>query len=109
MSLDINGWFNVGGVSFQGRSKAVGVLNAAIRKSFLKENNLVVAITGNNILQAMKWRWNTSNTNMETVGSWQSYNRTVNLNITYIFGNKNALRRQDDKSNTRLEGGGSGK
>lgn len=109
MSIDINGWFNVGGVSFQGRSKAVGVLNASIRKSFLKDNNLVVAITGNNILQTMKWRWNTSNTNMETVGSWQSYNRTVNLNITYIFGNKNALRRQDDKSNSRLEGGGSGK
>lgn len=106
MTIDINGWMNVGGVSFQGRSKLVGVLNTSVRKSFLKNNNLTIAISAQNILQTMKWRWNTSNTNMETIGSWQSFNRTVNLSITYVFGNKNALRRQDDKSNSRLSGGG---
>lgn len=106
MSIDINGWFNMGGVSFQGKSKAVGVLNVAVRKSFLKNNSLTVALTGQNLLQSMNWRWYTQNSNMLTNGSWQSFNRTVNLSLTYVFGNKNALRRQDDKSNSRLQGGG---
>jgi iron complex outermembrane recepter protein len=106
MSIDINGWFNVGGVSFQGRSKAVGVLNASVRKTFFKDK-LAVALSGNNILQTMKWRWNTENSNLYTDGSWQSFNRSVFLSVTYMFGkNNNALKREDDKSNSRLSGGG---
>lgn len=105
-TLDINGWYNVGGVSFQGRSKGVGVLNASIKKAFLKDK-LNVAISGNNVLQTMKWRWNTVNSNLETQGSWQSYDRSVFVSITYLFGkNINTLKRSDDKSNSRLSGGG---
>ena len=107
--FEINGWFNMGGVSFQGRTKPVGVLNASIKKSFLQDK-LSVSITAQNILESMQWRWTTSNSNLETIGSWQSYSRTVYFGINYLFGkNKNALRRDADKSNSRLSGGGNGK
>jgi iron complex outermembrane recepter protein len=101
--FSINGWFNTGDVSFQGKSKAVGVLNASLKKSFLKDK-LTVALSGNNILETMKWRWNTSNFNLETYGSWQNYSRAFFVSITYLFGKSNDLKRNIDKSNSRLSG-----
>ncbi|HRG88817.1 MAG TPA: outer membrane beta-barrel family protein, partial [Chitinophagales bacterium] len=101
--FEINGWFNTGGVQSQGRSLPVGVINASIKKTFLKDK-LSVSIAGNNLAESMKWRWTGENTNLETSGSWHSMNRVVMLTIGYQFGAKPQQRR--DKGNDRLGGGG---
>lgn len=101
--FEINGWFNTGGVSSQGKSLPVGVINASIKKTFLKDK-LSVSIAGNNLAESMKWRWNVSNTNLETNGSWQSMNRVVMITIGYQFGKKQ--QRRDKEGNDRLGGGG---
>lgn len=103
--LDINGWFNTGGVQSQGKSFPVGVLNASIKKSFLKDNRLTVSIAARNIAQSMKWRWTVDNTNLKTIGSWQGLDRVVMFNISYRFGGK-APQRQEKQGNDRLGGGG---
>lgn len=103
--LDINGWFNTGGVQSQGKSLPVGVINASIKKSFLKDNRLSVSIAARNIAQSMKWRWTVDNTNLQTVGSWQGLDRVVMFNISYRFGGK-APQRQEKQGNDRLGGGG---
>lgn len=103
--LDINGWFNTGGVQSQGKSLPVGVINASIKKSFLKDNQLSVSIAARNIAQSMKWRWTVDNTNLKTVGSWQGLDRVVMLTISYRFGGK-APQRKEKEGNDRLGGGG---
>lgn len=103
--LDINGWFNTGGVGSQGKSLPVGVINASIKKSFLKDNQLSVSIAARNIAQSMKWRWTVDNTNLKTQGSWQGLDRVVMLTISYRFGGK-APQRQEKQGNDRLGGGG---
>lgn len=103
--LDINGWVNTGGVQSQGRSLPVGVINASIKKSFLKDNRLTVSIAARNIAQSMKWRWTVENTNLKTVGSWQGLDRVVMFTISYRFGGK-APQRQEKQGNDRLGGGG---
>ena len=103
--LDINGWFNTGGVQSQGRSLPVGVINASIKKSFLKDNKLSVSIAARNIAQSMKWRWTVDNTNLQTEGSWQGLDRVVMFTLSYRFGGK-APQRQEKQGNDRLGGGG---
>lgn len=103
--LDINGWFNTGGVQSQGRSLPVGVINASIKKSFLKDNRLTVSIAARNIAQSMKWRWTVENTNLKTAGSWQGLDRVVMFTVSYRFGGK-APQRQEKQGNDRLGGGG---
>ncbi|HLP50217.1 MAG TPA: outer membrane beta-barrel protein [Chitinophagales bacterium] len=101
--LEINGWFNTGGVQSQGKSLPVGVINASIKKTFLKDK-LSVSIAGNNLAESMKWRWTGTNTNLETSGSWHGLNRVVMITIGYQFGAKQQKRQ--DKNNDRLGGGG---
>ncbi|HLP18867.1 MAG TPA: outer membrane beta-barrel protein [Chitinophagales bacterium] len=102
--FEINGWFNTGGVQSQGKSLPVGVINASIKKTFLKDK-LTVSIAGNNLAESMKWRWTVSNTNLSTAGSWHGLNRVVMLTIGYQFGAKTQPRREKEK-NDRLGGGG---
>ena len=104
--FNINGWFNTGDVFPQGRSKAVGVLNASIKKDFLKDR-LSVSILGQNLLNTMKFQWEVNNTNLHTNGSWQNFNRTVMVTVTYRFGkNANPVKHKDLETNSRLDGGG---
>jgi hypothetical protein len=102
--FEINGWFNTGGVQSQGQGFPVGVINASIKKTFLKDK-LTVSIAGNNLAETMKWRWTISNTNLDATGSWQSLNRVVMLTIGYQFGTKPQQRREKE-GNDRLGGGG---
>lgn len=101
--LEINGWFNTGGVQSQGKSLPVGVINASIKKTFLKDK-LSVSIAGNNLAESMKWRWTATNVNIETNGSWHAKNRVVMITIGYQFGAKQ--QRRDKEGNDRLGGGG---
>lgn len=101
--LEINGWFNSGGIQSQGTSLPVGVINASIKKTFLKDK-LSVSIAGMNLAESMKWRWNATNVNIETNGSWHAKNRVVMITIGYQFGTKQ--QRRDKEGNDRLGGGG---
>jgi hypothetical protein len=103
--FEINGWFNTGGIQAQGKSLPVGVINASIKKSFLKDNKLSFSIAARNIAQSMKWRWTVDNTNLQTEGSWQGLDRVVMLTASYNFGGK-APQRQEKQGNDRLGGGG---
>jgi outer membrane receptor protein involved in Fe transport len=105
--LEINGWFNSGGVNPQGTSQPVGVINASIKKTFLKDK-LSVSIAGNNLAESMRWRWKVHNTNLDTNGSWQSFNRVVMITIGYQFGSK-PQQRPAKEGNDRLGGGGGGR
>jgi hypothetical protein len=102
--FEINGWFNTGGVQSQGISLPVGVINASIKKTFLKDK-LSVSIAGNNLAETMKWRWTISNTNLDAAGSWHSMNRVVMITVGYQFGAKPQQRREKER-NERLGGGG---
>ena len=105
-SVEIGGWFNTGRVQPQGQLKPFGVLNASIKKSFFKER-FTVALSGQNLLETMKWRWTAVNSNIIALGSWQSFNRTIMLTLTYRFGsNTQALQRKEKEGNDRLDGGG---
>ena len=106
--LNISGWFNTRAVNNQGANLPVGVLNASIKKSFLKDR-LTVSLAGNNILNTMKWRWITYNDGLQTTGSWQALNRNLMVTLTYKFGsnNNNNERRLKD-GDDRLGGGGGG-
>lgn len=104
--FNINGWFNTGDVFPQGSSKAVGVINASIKKDFLKDR-LSVSILAQNLLNTMKFQWYVNNTNLHTNGSWQNFNRTVMVTVTYRFGkDANPVKRRDLEENNRLGGGG---
>ncbi len=104
--FNINGWFNTGDVFPQGSSKAVGVINASIKKDFLKDR-LSVSILAQNLLNTMKFQWYVNNTNLHTNGSWQNFNRTVMVTLTYRFGkDANPVKRRDLEENNRLGGGG---
>lgn len=107
--FEINGWFNSGGVESQGSSKPVGVLNASIKKSFLKDH-LTVAISGQNLLNTMKWQWSVTNAGLQTQGSWHNLNRFVFVTLSYRFGsNSKALERKEKEADSRLSGGGNGR
>ncbi len=107
-SLEINGWFNSKGVQSQGLIYPVGMLNASLRKSFFKDK-FTVSIAGNNLLNTMKWHWTVNNNNLQTDGSWQSLSRHVTITLSYLFGNKQSLKREDKGGNERLGGGGKGR
>ena len=109
MTLEINGWFNTKAVNAQGNVLPVGVLNASIKKPFLKDR-LTVSVAGNNLLNTMKWRWVTYNTGLVTQGSWQEINRVVMITLTYKFGSdNNAGERKIKDGNDRLGTGGGGR
>ncbi|MBS1594152.1 MAG: outer membrane beta-barrel protein [Bacteroidetes bacterium] len=104
--FNINGWFNSGDVSPQGRSKPCGAMNASIKKSFLKDR-LTVSIVGQNILNTMKFGWYVNTANLHTNGTWQNYNRAVYITLTYRFGkDTKPIQRRDIEENSRLGGGG---
>ena len=103
--FNINGWYNTGDLFPQGKSRPVGMLNASIKKSFLKDK-LTVSIAAQNILNTMKFAWYVNNTDLHTNGSWQNYNRTATFTISYRFGSENAINRKNLKTDSRLNGGG---
>ena len=108
-NLEINGWFNTRKVNTQGYVLPVGMLNASLKKSFLKDH-LTVSLSGINILNSMKWRWVTYNTGLTAPGSWQELNRTLMITLTYKFGSgNNAGERKTKEDNDRLGGGGGGR
>ncbi len=86
MVLECNGWFNSRGVNAQGISLPVGVVNASLKKSFLKKKQLTVSVAANNMFNTMEWRWVNNTPGLETQGSWQNFNRTVMITLTYKFG-----------------------
>ena len=109
MVFNVNGWFNTGDVFPQGRSKVCGVVNASIKKDFLKDK-LSVSILAQNILNTMKFQWYVNNTSLHTNGSWTNYNRAVVVTLTYRFGkDTKPINRKDVEENSRLGGGGGGK
>ena len=104
--ININGWFNTGDLFPQGKTKPAGVVNASIKKTFLKDK-LTVSILAQNILNTMKFQWYVNNNGLHTDGSWQNYNRAVVFTLTYRFGKENKdLSRKDLEENNRLSGGG---
>ena len=105
-TFNINGWFNTGDLFPQGKTKPVGIINASIKKTFLKDK-LTVSILAQNILNTMKFHWYVNTAGLHTDGSWQNYNRAVYISFTYRFGgvNKTAPRRELEE-NSRLGGGG---
>ncbi|CAN5232395.1 outer membrane beta-barrel family protein [soil metagenome] len=102
-TLDINGWFNSSGPISQGRMLPVGVLNASIKKTFLKDK-LSVSIAARNVLESMKWQWRITNTSLESAGSWHAINRVVMFTVSYQLGAK--VSQRNTNSNDRLGGGG---
>ena len=103
--FNMNGWFNTGDVFPQGTSKAVGMMNASIKKDFLHDR-LSVNVVVQNIFNTMKFQWEVNNTNLHTLGSWQSYNRAVYINLTYRFGrDANPVKHKEAEGNSRLSGG----
>ncbi|MCW3124372.1 MAG: hypothetical protein JWO03_30 [Bacteroidetes bacterium] len=109
MVFNINGWFNTGDVFPQGRSRICGVLNTSVKKDFLKDR-LSVSIVFQNVLNTMKFGWYVNNTSLHTDGSWQNFNRTVYITLTYRFGkDTKPVNRKDIEENSRLGGGGGGK
>ena len=109
MVFNVNGWFNTGDVFPQGRSKVCGVVNASIKKDFLKDK-LSVSILAQNILNTMKFQWYVNNTSLHTNGSWTNYNRAVVVTLTYRFGkDTKPINRKDVEENSRLGEGGGGK
>ncbi len=104
-TLEVNGWFNSRGVGSQGPYLPVGVLNASIKKTFLKDK-LTVSIAGRNLLESMKWRWQISNTDLKTNGSWHNIDRVLMFTVSYQLGGKVTPRQT--QGNDRLGGGGGG-
>jgi hypothetical protein len=106
MVFNVNGWFNTGDVFPQGRSRPCGVLNASVKKDFLKDR-LSVSVLLQNALNTMKFGWYVNNTNLHTNGSWQNFNRTVVVTLTYRFGkDTKPVNRKGIEENSRLGGGG---
>lgn len=106
MVFNINGWFNSGDLFPQGKSKAVGVLNASLKKDFLKDK-LSISVVAQNILNTMKFQWYVNNLDLHTNGSWQNFNRAVIITVTYRFGKENKdISRKEPEENSRLGGGG---
>lgn len=104
MVFNINGWFNSRSVNSQGTSLPVGVLNASIKKPFLK-NKLIVSVAANNILNTQEWRWINYTPGLETQGSWQNFNRYVMVTLTWKFGvNDNRNERKGQEENEQLKG-----
>jgi hypothetical protein len=108
MVLEVNGWYNTRGVQCQGVIKALGTLNISVKKSFFKDR-FTISISGQNLLESMKWAWTVNNANLYNVGSWQSYNRAVVLGLSYRFGSSTPVERKDKEGNDRLDGGGKGR
>ncbi|MFN8278586.1 MAG: outer membrane beta-barrel family protein [Chitinophagales bacterium] len=108
MVIDINGNYNSGEAFFQGKTRPWWLLNASVKKSFLKDH-LTIAIVGNNLLESMRWQWYVNTGGLHTEGTWSNINRSVYLSVTYTFGNKSALNRRELENNERLSGGGKGK
>ncbi len=107
--FNINGWFNTGDLFPQGKTKPVGVLNASIKKTFLKDK-LSVSVLAQNILNTMKFQWYVNTAGLHTNGSWQNYSRAVVISLTYRFGKENkSAPHKDLEENSRLGGGGGGK
>jgi len=99
MVLDINGWFNSRGVNAQGVSLPVGVVNASLKKSFLKKKELTVSLAANNIFNTMEWRWVNNNEGLVTQGSWQNFNRFLLITLTYKFGiNENQTEKKTEEN-----------
>jgi iron complex outermembrane receptor protein len=106
MEITIGGWFNSKGVQAQGVIEPIGGLHASIKKSFFKDK-LTVAIAGQDLLNTVIWRWTVSNSSLIDQGSWQSYDRTVMLILTWRFGsNQNVPERKAKEGDDRLGGGG---
>ena len=106
MMIEVNGWFNTRAPNSAGYVLPVGVINASIKKSFLKDH-LTASISANNILNSMKWRWNVAHFDESQVGSWQEINRVFMFTLTYKFGSGNGNSEHKTKEgNDRLGGGG---
>ncbi len=103
--FNMNGWYNTGDLFPQGKSKAVGVMNASLKKDFLKDK-FSVSLLFQNIANTMKFQWYVNNTNLHTNGSWQNYNRALILTLTYRFGGSQTVKHKDIEENSRLSGGG---
>ncbi len=103
-TFEINGWMNTGGPMSQGRSLPVGVINASIKKTFLKDDKLSVSIAARNMAQSMKWRWEINNTGLQNQGSWHNIDRVVMFTVSYQLSGKIMQRQGQD--NDRLGGGG---
>jgi len=105
MALDFNGWFNSHGVNAQGVSLPIGVINASLKKSFLKKKQLTVSLAANNMLNTMEWRWINNTPGLETQGSWQNFNRTLMITLTYKFGsNEKPNEKKEMEENEQLGG-----
>ena len=106
MMIEVNGWFNTRAPNSAGYVLPVGVINASIKKSFLKDH-LTASISANNILNSMKWRWNVAHFDESQVGSWYDINRVFMFTLTYKFGSGNGNNERKTKDgNDRLGGGG---
>jgi hypothetical protein len=106
MVFNVNGWFNTGDVFPQGRSRPCGVMNASVKKDFLKDR-LSVSVVLQNALNTMKFGWYVNNTSLHTNGSWQNFNRAVVVTLTYRFGkDTKPVNRKGIEENSRLGGGG---
>ena len=103
--VNINGWFNTGDVFPQGTNRPSGVVNASVKKDFLKDK-LSVSILVQNIANTMKFSWSVNNRDLHTNGSWQNFNRAVIITLTYRFGgDKQTVKHKDLEENSRLTGG----
>jgi outer membrane receptor protein involved in Fe transport len=106
-TFEISGWYNTHNVNPSGTSLPVGALFASIKKTFLKDQ-LSVSISGNDLLNSMKWRWTNDNPGIQTTGSWQGNNRYATVTISYRFSLHNAEEQKKKEEDEEHTGDGKG-
>jgi hypothetical protein len=100
-SVQLSGWFNSPSIwQATFRSKAMGAMDAGIRKQVLRGDG-TVSLTVGDILGTAGWRSiNDFTPGLYMVGSGNWESQTVKLNFNYNFGNKQVKGSRQRKTGT---------
>jgi len=94
----ISGFYNAPGIIAQGKTRRNFTLDAGLRKSFL-DKTFLIAINGRNILNSFKFASTNWGDGFYQENSNQFFGRTIQLTVTWNFGNIKPKEKQGQAEN----------
>ncbi|MDP4278515.1 MAG: outer membrane beta-barrel family protein, partial [Bacteroidota bacterium] len=99
---ELSGFYNAPAIIAQGKSKSNYTLDAGLRKSFF-DKQLQIALNGRNLLNSFKFASTTWGSGFYQTSSSQFFSRSIQLNVTWNFGNmkpKKDIKEENNNSNS---------
>jgi len=94
----VSGFFNAPRIVAQGETSGNYSLDAGLRKSFL-DRKLIVSLNGRNLLNSFKFENKTWGQGFYQESSNKFFGRTLQLNVTWNFGNIKPKEKQEQQEN----------